>query len=163
MLSGDFELVDSDHDQESKESKDSSFDDLRGSPSAAEESDKTAVEVNPECKEVPAVEQPSVAERTEGETPTDAAAVSEKAGGQESVDTEPVSSNIPAAAAPQPSVKKSGSKSSRSIAKIADPTKEDSESSTGILSKTSDVVSQVITSSEKVAFIPFVQLRSCAG
>lgn len=154
MLSGDFELVDSDHDQEAKESKDSSFDDIRGSPNAGEECENPPAESNQEKEVKIGPEASSVAEKSKDETIPDTAIVSEKAGAAESIDDETNSSNpmraAAPAAAPQPVKKSGGSKSSRSIAKIAEPPKEESEQSNSLYAKTTDIVSQAISSSEKV-------------
>jgi hypothetical protein len=150
MLAGDFELVDSDH--EPKATVDEKHIQLsQDSQDATTESGDSPVvveKVTQDAKDEAATQKPVIADNTP------AAAV----------DADPPASIDTPVVQPQQPLKKSGSasKSARSIAKIADPSPvPEAEQSTGLLSKTSELVSQAISSSEKVIhFIPQLTLRS---
>ncbi len=132
MLSGDFELVDSDHEHESKTPVDEQH---QPSNLGAESGDPPMVaeKVTEDAKEEAATQQPAIPEST----PT-------------VVDADPPA-DTPAVQPQQPLKKNASSKSARSIAKIAEPTPaQGAEPSAGLLSKTAELVSQAISSSEKV-------------
>ena len=134
MLSGDFELVDSDHEGQSK----TPIDEKQQPSSLGPESGDpplVAEKVTEDAKEETATQQPAIAESTATAVDADP----------------PAASDAPAVQPQQPLKKSSSSKPARSIAKIAEPTPaEEAESSAGLLSKTSEIVSQAISSSEKV-------------
>ena len=144
MLSGDFELVDSDHEDESKAPIDEHQHQPSNSGEESVDSPVVAEKVSEDAKEETATQQPAITETT-----------SEQPLIVESTQT-PVDADLPAASdtppvQPQPLKKSSSSKSARTIAKIAEPAPaQEAETSTGLLSKTSEIVSQAISSSEKV-------------
>ncbi len=134
MLAGDFELVDSEHEHESNAAANEQPKPLN---SDAESGDSPVIIENAaeDAKDVAATQQPAMEECTPA-----------------AVDVDPPSAVDTPLVQPQQPLKKSGSssKSARSIAKIAEPSPIQ-EPSTGLLSKTSELVSQAISSSEKVS------------
>ena len=135
MLSGEFELVD---EQDSKEANEPPVEEARESPiSSVAGSEEPAVEVEP------------------GKRAEESQAVDEKTHEPDAGSCERSTSvDAPPAVQPMTTTKKGGSsKSARSIAKIAEPPQADSDTQGSLLTKTTGIVSQAISTSEQVILI----------